>query len=143
MSLWPDAFEENTQTSAKQLFEEQAKLLPKLTRDLVCASVETVHASDTPSAQIDNEFVYRFVLTSKFLDNYRFIVLYFSHDITFYPVRFMFDEKIGMEVGASKDIYDRWFDSADTPKSLERLLERVLKTERLKAIIGSIMRLSK
>ena len=143
MSLWPDAFEENRLTSAKQLFEEQAKLLPKLTRDLVHASVETVHAIDTPSVEIDNEFIYRFVLTSKFLDNYRFNVLYFSHDITLYPVKFLFDDKIGMELDAKKDVFGRWFDSADTPESVERLLERVLKTERLKIIVGSIIRLSK
>ncbi len=38
-NLWPERFEVNTKPSAKELLEEQAKFLPKITDGLVLAEV--------------------------------------------------------------------------------------------------------
>lgn len=142
MNLWPIEFEENNNTAAKQFLEEQAKLLPTLTGDLVYAEVKQITEMETPTGSIDNDFIFRFDLRGKFLQNYRFTVFTFSHDITLYPVKFLLDEKIGAELGIEKSIR-HYIAKVDTPEILEKLVESIFRSERLKTIVGSIMRLSK
>ena len=66
----------------------------------------------------------------------------FSHDITLYPVKFRLDEKIGAELGVQR-LSGRYVMTVETPEQLQEFVSRVLNTERMKAVIGSIIRLSK
>lgn len=140
-NLWPETFEENTRPSAKNLLEEQAKLLSKLTDGIVYAEVSAVGLLDVISVP-RNEFMFRFDIKGKFLDDYSFRVLLFSHDITLYPVTFSLDEKIAIELGIKKSI-EGYIKSIDAPEDLDNFLSAVLKSERVKSVVGSIIRLSK
>lgn len=142
-NLWPDAFSENDLPAAKSLLEEQAKLLFKLTNGTVYAAVSELSALDSIPSSMRNDFSYRFDIRGKFLEGYRFTALLFSHDITLYPVKFRVDEKIGAELGIKKNIIEGFMTQIDTPEALETFLGRVLSSERLKTVVGSIMRLSK
>jgi hypothetical protein len=141
-NLWPESFEENTKPSAKQLLEEQANLLSKLTGGIVFAEVTAIEPPYARSMSILNDFVFRFNIKGKFLDDYSFNVLTFSHDITLYPVEFRLDEKIGRELDILKSAFG-YTVSIEAPEKLEEFLSRVFNTERVKSVIGSIIRLSK
>lgn len=143
MSLWPTQFDENNKPSAKNLLEEQAKLLPKLTNDMVYAEVTALSDIDASIQYINDDFSFRFDIRGKFLENYRFTVFTFSHDITLYPVKFKLDEKIAKELGVTKQILNGYIQSIDAPEQLTPFLARVLNSERLKSVVGSIIRLSK
>ncbi len=140
-NLWPEVFQENTKLSAKSLLEEQAKLLGKITGGIVFSEVTAMSALDAALESIKGEFVYRFDIMGKFLENYRFNVLCFSHDITLYPVKFRLDEKIAKELGIGSK-YDRTH-NIGSEEELEKFISSVLTSERVKDVVGSIMRLSK
>ncbi|MFZ4698866.1 MAG: hypothetical protein ACOYMG_02340 [Candidatus Methylumidiphilus sp.] len=134
-NLWPEKFEENSNPSAKSILEEQTELLPKITNGIVDAEVVN---SDDIIENIENDFSYRFNLIGRFIKNYRFKVLSFFHDITLYPVYFNLDEEIATELGYKDNNI-----KIQTPESLEEFLRTVLQSERVKKVIGSIIKLSK
>jgi hypothetical protein len=142
-NMWPESFSENDKVAAKNLLEEQAKLLPKLTNGVVYAEVTELETLDAMTNSMSNDFAFRFDILGKFLSKYRFNVLMFSHDITLYPVKFRVDEKIGLELGMKPTLSRGVFASIDTPELLQDFVAKVLTTERLKAVVGSIIRLSK
>jgi hypothetical protein len=137
-NLWPEKFEEEQLISPKSILEEQAKLLPSITDGIVYAEVyptDDLYGTHT-------EFGFGFDISSKFLPSYHFKVLSVFHNITLYPVKIVLDEGIGKELGldAPKFIYCKKIESSE---ELENFLGQVLKTERLKKVIGSIIRLSR
>lgn len=142
-NMWPESFPENDKIAAKNLFEEQAKLLAKLTNNVVFAEVSELPELDAALALLKNDFAYRFDLFGKFLGSYRFNVLMFSHDITLYPVRFRVDEQIGAELKLPRQLGNGYGAKIDTPEALHQFAAQVLNTERLKSVVGSIIRLSK
>ncbi len=141
-NMWPDSFPENDKIAAKNLFEEQAKLLAKLTNGVIYAEVSELDAIDAITSSMKNDFAYRFDIFGKFLKSYRFNVLTFSHDITLYPVKFRLDEKLGTELRLGRGP-GGFLVSIETPEDLQAFVPRVLSSERLKSVIGSILRLSK
>ena len=144
-NLWPGKFEESKIPSAKTLLEEQARLLPKLTGDMVFAEITELDSLRDYKAksEIDNEFMYKFSLRGRFLENYNFNVFSFSHDITLYPVMFYLDEKLGAELRIIKSVLDRYVASAKNQEELEKFIDTILKSDRIKSVVGSIMRLSR
>jgi hypothetical protein len=139
-NLWPESFEENPLPSAKVILEEQAKLLSKLTGDIVFAEVVEVPPQ---LARLDGEFCFRFNIVGKFVGNYRFRVLDFAHDITLYPIQFLLDSQLGEELGIQGDLYDKYTTKVDTPEELETFLKAVLTSKRVQNVVGSILKLSK
>ncbi len=140
-NLWPERFEVNTKPSAKELLEEQAKFLPKITDGLVLAEVEEVKPGQEffgfgPLA----DFCFRFNILGKFLENYRFKVMVFSHDITLYPVTFRLDGQLAKELRISSAVSETKIDS---PDELETFVGKVLTSSRIQSVVGSILRLSK
>ncbi|MEW7987051.1 MAG: hypothetical protein AB2799_14775 [Candidatus Thiodiazotropha sp.] len=142
-NLWPDAFEENDKPTAKSALEEQAKLLPKITNGIVFAEIVEMSDLDATSHSMINDFSFRFNILGKFLEGYRFRVLSFSHDITLYPVKFLIDSGIGSEIGIKPDIIMKHTTVVNDPTELENLLTSILSSQRIKDIVGSILRLSK
>jgi hypothetical protein len=138
-NLWPDKFDESDKPSAKSLLEEQARLLSKITDNIVFAEVSEYEGHETILGLLKNDFAFRFDIKGKFLPDYSFNVLKFSHDITLYPVRFLLDEKVRAELGVSRGVTM----DIENPADLEELLERVLKTERIKSVVGALIRLSR
>lgn len=137
-NLWPESFKEHDVEAPKVIFEQQAKLLPKLTGDLVYAEVAELSASQSIHDGLRDDFCYGFYLKGKFLENYSFKVLSFSHDITFYPARLNIDSGIKEELRIT-DL----FVNVESPVELESLLQKFFSSKRLSKVIGSIMKLSK
>jgi len=142
-NLWPEQFEENTSPSTKALLEEQSKLLLKLTNGMVDAEVVEQERLDQITTGLQNEFAYSFNLLGKFIDNYRFRVLSFAHDITLYPVDFQVDEQIGKELQLSRTTAYGYKTRIGEPSEVEDFLASVLNSQRIKNVVGSIIKLSK
>jgi len=121
--------------------EEQAKYLPTLTDGIVAAEVKeisSIEAYTRDSLPLNVDFNYRFQLIGKFVKEYRFKVMSFSHDITLYPVSFKVDSEIGKELKLGDGPV-----LVETPEKLEEFVRSVLTSQRLRTVVGSIMRLSK
>jgi len=138
-NLWPESFKEYDVEPPKVIFEQQAKLLPKLTGDLVYAEVAELSTREALYDGLQqDDFRYGFYLKGKFLENYSFKVLSFSHDIAFYPAKLNIDSEIKKEL----NILSRFF-KVESPVGLESFLQQLFSSNRLSKVIGSIMRLSK
>ncbi|MCK4823090.1 hypothetical protein KA005_45440 [bacterium] len=137
-NLWPESFKEYDAEPPKVIFEQQAKLLPKLTGDLVYAEVSELSTRESLYDGLRDDFRYGFYLTGKFLENYSFKVLSFSHDIAFYPAKLNIDSEIKKELGIKSR-----FVEVESPVELESLLQKFFSSKRLSKVIGSIMKISK
>lgn len=137
-NLWPQSFKEPDFEKPKTIFEQQAKLLPTLTGDMVYAKVTELGIIDASIDHINNTFIYGFYLTAKFLPDYSYKVLSFSHDITLYPVKLNINSEIRNEIDIKSIVI-----KVESPQDLESLLEKILKSERISKIIGAIIKMSK
>ena len=142
-NLWPDSFDETQSRSPKEIVEEQLALLPKLTGDMVFGSIRELSEIDAALASLTNDFAFSVELESKFIENYRFRVMSFSHDIALYPVKFKYDEllakEFGIDVGFIVTVHDEAADAAE----FEGLLSKVLKSDRGAKVIGAMIKLLK
>ncbi|MFJ7106178.1 hypothetical protein ACIQU2_00750 [Pseudomonas sp. NPDC098740] len=142
-NLWPTEFEASDLPSTKELLEEQARLLPQLTNDMVHADIVQLDEIDKIRFGMSNDFAYRFDIRGKFLKDYRFNLFSFSHDITLFPVTFKLDGKIASEVNAKQGAPSTNKILVKDAEGLETLLSQIFGTARLKSVISSIIRLSK
>lgn len=139
-SLWPTFDDIKRVRTPKEILEEQGKFLPKLTGDLVYAVVEEFATFNNPSPSSDsleNQFMYKFLMKSKFIDRYSFELFAFSHDIAIYPVKMRLDQLVAKELGYSK-IYN-----ISNENHLNEVLGEILRTDRVKFVVGSMMSLAK
>jgi CRISPR/Cas system-associated protein Csx1 len=135
-NLWPEEFKPKEIKSVKAIIDEQSKLLPKITGDLVYANVKKMGLSEAFKGEHVNDFSYSFYLVAKFLEGYSFKILDFSHPITIYPVKVTLDELIADEIQC-----DREFDINNENEFIS-ILGKVVNSDRIKDVVGSIIRLS-
>lgn len=135
-SLWPEEFKEKEVNPVKKILEEQSLLLPKLTGDMVTAKVKPWGKSQKFLTNHDRDFAYSFLLIGKFLRNYSFKVFDFSHEITLYPTTVEFDHPLAEELGIEDEV------EINNEDQMIDLLSKVFTSERIKDIIGSIIKIS-
>ncbi len=135
-NLWPKEFKTKTITPAKQILEEQAKMLPKLTGDKVFARITSMTAFDAMDLHDSHDFKFSFLLLGKFLHRYSFKVFNFSYDISLYPLKITPDELISKELGLDSSVV------VNDETGFTVLLNQIFNSDRIKDIIGSIMTIS-
>ncbi|MBU2620833.1 MAG: hypothetical protein KKD92_00755 [Proteobacteria bacterium] len=135
-NLWPEEFKPKEIKPAKAIIDEQAKLLPKITGDMVYAQVKKLRPIEANQLDHQNDFSYSFYLVAKFLQGYSFKVLVFSHPITMYPVKITLDELIADEIQSNRE-----FEIKDENEFIS-ILGKVLTSDRIMDVVGSIIRLS-
>ncbi|BCS94527.1 hypothetical protein DSLASN_01590 [Desulfoluna limicola] len=135
-NLWPTSFEEINVKPAKQILDEQAVLLPKLTGDMVYAQIAKIDAEMEVFEDHYNDFCYTFVLKGKFLNNYSFKVFNFSHEIALYPIKIHLDELLAKELNTNISIEIR------NEAHFISILGKTLNSNRIKDVVGSIIKLS-
>lgn len=140
-NFWPNEFEETSDPSAKEILEEQAEVLPRLTDGKVTAEVVSLDEMDRITDYLHTDFAYRFDIVGRYLHGYRFKVFSFGHDITLFPVRFKIDEQLVSELALSLNPAGQL--SVSSPDELEVLFKQVFQSKRMRAVIGSILKLSK
>lgn len=120
-SLWKHGYTQKAITSPKILIEDQAKLLSKLTENLVLARVsEFEFTTNSMQASLNtigksmallagskreqlgeltsSKFSYEFFITGKNYPNYKYRAFVFEYGLKLYPVTFFIDEEIAEEV---------------------------------------------
>lgn len=138
-NLWGD-FKDLEVNTPNQILEQQAKFLPKLTGDIVYAEIIPLELPEQfeISSDFDNDLSFKFVLKSKFMDNYQFEMFKYSHDIIIYPTTILLDRETKEELGLSDK-----FEVVGSEQEFIDFLSKVFKTERIKRVIGALMKLSK
>ena len=71
-NLWPEEFKPKEIKSVKSVLDEQSKLLPKITGDMVYAKVKTMGRTEAYRTDHKNDFSYSFYILAKFLEGYSF-----------------------------------------------------------------------
>lgn len=135
-NLWPEGFKPNEVNPPKKILDEQSKLLPNLTGDMVYAKVKDMNSVDALMKGHVNDFSYSYFLLGKFLKNYSFKVFDFSHSITMYPVIISVDEEIAKELGTEQDA------RVENEEEFIRIIGSIFNSKRIKTIIGSIIQIS-
>lgn len=138
-NLWPNFNELQKIKTPKEILDEQGKLLPKLTNDLVYATIETSNIFNTDfSVGTKYDFTYDFNIKGSKLENYKFKVLTVGHNISVFPVRVRLDPEMRKEAGITKqDII------VENQNEFTNLLRDVFSSSRLKYVIASIISMSK
>lgn len=136
-NLWPESFKESDFEPPKFIFDQQAKLLSKLTGDIVYAELRELSYEEKHFDDIQNNFGYAFYLKGKFLANYSFKILSFSHDIKLYPMLLNINSEIKKELNLGSKLVE-----VTSPKELETLLGRILSSDNVSEIIGAIISMS-
>ena len=149
-SLWPEKEKFNVPNSRippVQILEEQAEILPNLTDDMVYA-----HVARTPKKpcfqfngkEVKCEFTYGFFLGGKFLDDFLFEVFLIGHNLDIYPAFLNINEEISREIRPTS-----WEDTnqgddikVDNQSDLEKVISDILKSEKVRQVIVTIMSLS-
>jgi len=137
-NLWPQSFQEPDFEKPRSIFEQQAKLLPTLTGDLVYAEVTELSLERAHFDSISDDFAYGFYITSRLLANYSFKILSFSHDVEMYPVKLNINSEIRRELNIKHVLVE-----VKSPQELESLLEKILTSDKISKTIGAIIKMSK
>ena len=82
------------------------------------------------------DFAYCFQLMGKFLKNYSFKVLNFSHEIIMYPTTIELDPPLSEELEIKNEI------KVQNEEEMIGLLSKIFNSERLRDIVGSIIKIS-
>ncbi|OGR10648.1 MAG: hypothetical protein A2097_05985 [Desulfobacula sp. GWF2_41_7] len=135
-NLWPEDFKAKELKSVKAVLEEQAKLLPKITGDMVYAKIIGMGRLESMQRDHVNDFSYSFNLIAKFLKGYSFKVLDFSYPVTMYPVKITLDELIAEEMQC-ESVFE-----VNNENEFIAILGGILNSNRIKDIVGSIIKLS-
>jgi hypothetical protein len=135
-NLWPEEFKAKEIKSVKGILEEQSKLLPKITGDMVYATLKQMDYIESLKLDHKNDFSYSFYLAAKFLKGYSFKVFDFSYPITIYPAKITLDELIAEEMQCDDEF------SVNNEDEFISILIKILNSERIKDVIGSIIKLS-
>lgn len=143
-SLWPENFEREAQVSAKHMISTQAKILQKITEGVVDAKVSDVDPMLASRLGISRpgQFIFKFEIIGRYIDNYRYLVFYFWHDINLYPVRFKLERELAaeLEVAPTGSSYEV---SVQSEPELEQFLGSVLKSSRIRTVVGAVVSLSR
>lgn len=141
-NLWPSNLNIDTVRSSKSILEDQAKLLPSLTGELVYASVAPVETLEASLHSMKAEFCFKFLIQGKFLQKYTFTAFRFSHNITLYPVTIFLEEGLANELHIARNKYNQYLAEINNESEFEQFLKAIFYSERMRSVLSSIIQLS-
>ena len=139
-SLWPSGFRETDVPSMRSILEEQFQFLTDMTNGRVDGEVVALDGDDYNVEVPLADFMYRFSLIGRYIQNYRFRVFSFSHDVTLYPVQVSLDTELQKEFQLPTHLNGVTLGS---PAEAEKFLGEVFHSDRIKKVIGAILKLSR
>lgn len=79
-----------------------------------------------------SEFTYEFFLTSKYMPNFMYRIMFIRYGISVYPVRVVLDETIATQIGVLSD------SKYENEEEFTTLLSLVLNSDKIKKVIGDL-----
>lgn len=143
-SLWPESFEAEARLSAKHIITEQARILSKITDGFAEARVSEVDAASAASLGMlgSGRFIFKLEIVGRYISNYKYLVFYFWHDITLYPVSFRMERELAAELKAP--VVGSGFQvEINNEDILRQFLSATLRSDRIRTVVGSIVSLSR
>ena len=157
-SLWKKEFKAENIRKPVDILEEQAELLAEMTDGRIIAKVEgyegpihsgkmggTLKLSISALTEYDydvqddlgeiegSNFRYEFYITSVMTPNFKYRIMFFEHDITFYPVRITLDETIANELDL--DVYI----GCDSLREFIKTLTMILNSKKIESVINALL----
>lgn len=146
-NLWGESLEDSTIITVKELLEEQAVVLREMTKGVVFAEIKSWDDDFVPGVPHECIFKFSFVLGGKFLPDYRCHLFSFASPFELYPsVIFNIDRKVTMDafgLMVSPDSPLPSTVSCSDHNEARWNIGLMLKTDRVRQIIGAIRKLSK
>jgi len=130
-------FNESERIYPDEIVNKLIKGFPNATGQLLELVVETsMHNFETQT-----DFVFRLLLVSHRLENYRFKVATFGYNVEIYPVSIVLDEQIYNELFnirmLAKDIKKK-----DTEQEFEELMIKAFESERFQEVVSGLLKIS-
>jgi len=131
-------------------FEESKRVYPdkvvnKLIKGFSNATgevLELVVETDVLKFETQTDFVFRLLLVSHRLENYRFKVATFGYNVEIYPVSIVLDEQIYNEL-FNKEMRPREIIKKDTEQEFEELMVQAFESERFQEVVTGLLKISK
>jgi hypothetical protein len=134
--LWPqDLVEKVQERTPMMILQEQASLLGEKTKNIIKAKVEKSEFFGVGGKQNPGDFSFVFIIHAPALGNYSYRVFAMTYDVYMYPVRFLLEQAIAEEIGASSD----GVVSAVDEEAFMRVLSEVLGSRRMRRIINALL----
>jgi hypothetical protein len=154
-NLWGEFNIENISTP-KSILDEQAKYLPKMTKNSVYAVVtyeEKMNIKETEEKKL-KDFNYTFYIKSKYIDTYSYRAFSIHHNIDIYPLNMKIDRSLKSDISdklAKENIVNEGLLAILPDDYIEIMDEEVFKktigiilsSQKMKYIISSLVSLSK
>ena len=138
--LWPEIKLDSDFLLPKEILEKQAEFLPKISKGILFGEVvdyTTKYLYELEEYK-ETEFCYRFILRSKHMDKYQFVILNMFHDIEMYPVHIYVEDAIKKTFPNNK----QKFQVANNEQEFQEALKLILYSEKIRSVMSSLVRLS-
>lgn len=138
MDMWPNDFTVGINRSPKEIVDQQCSYLERATNAVVYAN--SYKSKPDPGILImpgdNSKLWYRMDIRGKYLEDYYFRLISYCHGIELYPCDVMIEKSI------ADDIKKPTKCSVKNEDEFVELLKLVIGSERLRNIIGSMIKLS-
>lgn len=152
-SLWGEFDLENMSTP-KSILEEQAKHLPKLTKNFVYAVLEEELSNKYLDKNKRTDFNYSFHIKGKFVENYSYRAFSIHHSIEMYPLIMRVSSEVkkditihlvnlGLVVPFISPEYEDIQIEIKNEKMFVDVIKVILKSEKIHMVISSLVALSR
>lgn len=134
--LWPDLSDISKQKTPQKILTEQANALSDKTGNLIVGQVKKLRSIRRGRQELEYPFMYDFIIRADIL-NYSYSLFSIGHDIYLYPVYFIIDKDIKLEILGSEEalvakdeeefitILRKIFNSQKTVKILKAILSQI------------------
>lgn len=148
-SLWGN-FNLETIKTPSSILDEVIKDLKDMTQNIIYAELISNSNTDTDVFDIlglGSEFTFRFLIKSKYMDNYSFEAFSIYHNVLPYPLNMKIDSEISNSIkgeltNLNKDI-SKAFISINSEEEFLKILSFILQSKRMKEIINMLYTLAK
>lgn len=134
-NLWGTDFKPSEIIPAKTIIEEQITVLEKITDNVVSGKIKKLSPMEGEKSPLVGDFFYGFSIVAPIVNNYQFRLFNFSYPIVLMPVYFNLESTLRKELGYEEIVQV-------IEEDLEGFIGQVLASQRTRAIIESILKIS-
>lgn len=144
-NLWGELIDKKINTP-KKILEEQSNYLEDMTKGYVYAEVIRRKNEERPQF---GEFVFHYLLKSRYLEEYSYKLLELSHSVNIYPVFITLDEFVYDEIKSTSKIFDEFdtddndfYVKASNEEEFIEVLRTILSSKEVINIVSGIITVS-
>ena len=146
-NLWGDIDEIININNPRSILEEQAKYLSQITGDLVYGEITSTRIGKITrekfkeyNTDLGADFSYRFELKSKYVDGYKFNILYIIYGIKIYPLCVKINPELAKQIPKEIEVgeMDEGEFIVDNEQAFLKILGYILKSEEVRTVVKNL-----